>query len=235
MALSFVTNALGGTTTTTSLSITLPTTQADDIIILEFTHRGTGNGTIGGTYTGPALALKHSQLFATSTFSGKTYWSRATGNHAGETVTVTGLTNSCAGVVTVYRGALTSGDPLSDATIVGEQNASGDETQAAITTTTNAAWVVLVVANSPDVAVTSQTAGGNPALAARAEVLSTGGTDSSISHASAEKATAGATGSFTWAQTNGASGSWAYAITPQGVSVSPVPRVMAHYRRRRSL
>src|SRR3990167_6869516 len=141
MAVSFITNALGGTTTTTSFSITLPATVAGDIIILEFCHRGTGDGTIGGTYTGPAFVKKHSQLFATSAFSGKTYYSRATGNHTGETVTGSGLTNSCAAILTVYRGALASGDPLADAKVVGEENASGNETQAQITTATNGSWV----------------------------------------------------------------------------------------------
>jgi hypothetical protein len=211
---SFIANALGGTTTTTSFSITLPATQAGDIIILEFAHRGTGNGTIGGTYTGPAFTLKHSQLFGSSAFSGKTYWSRATGNHAGETVTGSSLTNSCAAILTQYRGALASGDPLADATIVGEQNASGNETQAEITTATDKAWVVLVVVNSPDLAVATQACTSPGTLTERAEVLSTGGTDSSIAHASAVKATAGATGALTWTQTDAASGSWAYAIKP---------------------
>jgi hypothetical protein len=215
MAISFITNALGGTTTTTSFSITLPATQSGDIIILEFCHRGTGDGTIGGTYSGPAFTLKHSQLFATSTFSGKTYYSRATGNHTGQTVTGSGLTNSCAAIVTIYRGAIASGDPLADATVVGEQNASGNETQAEITTATAAAWVVLVVVNSPDLAIATQACTSPGTLTERAERLSTGGTDSSIAHASAEKASAGATGAFTWTQTDAASGSWAYAITPE--------------------
>lgn len=217
MAITFIANALGGTTTTTSFSITLPTTQAGDILILEFAHRGVGDGTIAGTSVttgGLTWALKHSQLFGSSAFSGKTYWTRATGNHSGQTVTGASLTNACAAVVTQYRGALASGDPVADATIVGEQNASGNETQAQITTTTDGAWVVLAVANSPDVAVTSPACTSPGALALRAERLSTGGTDASIAHASAEKATAGATGAFTWAQTNGASGSWAYAIEP---------------------
>jgi hypothetical protein len=214
-AIEFVNSALGGTSTTTSFSITLPATQSGDILILEFAHRGTGNGTIGGTYSGGAFALKHSQLFASSTFSGKTYWSRATGNHSGQTVTGSGLTNSCAAIITIYRNCLASGDPLADATIVGEQNASGDETQAEITTTTNGAWVVLVVANSPDVNVGSQSCTSPGVLQERAEVQSTGGTDSSISHASELKATAGATGSFTYSiSPNAASGSWAYAISP---------------------
>ena len=219
MALDYVTNALGGTTTTTSFSITLPATQADDILILEFTHRGTGDGTISGTSVttdGLTWTLKHSQLYATSAFSGKTYWTRATGNHTGKTVTGASLTNSCAAVVTVYRGARTSGDPLSDATIVGEQNASTNETQAQITTATNGAYVVLVVVNSPDVAVTNQACTSPGALTARAERLSTGGTDTSVSHASAALSSAGATGAFTWSQTDGDGGSWAYAIEPSG-------------------
>ena len=215
MAITFVNPALGGTATTTSFTITLPTTAANDIIILEYVHRGTADATIGGTYTGPAFTEKHDQQFATSTFSAKTLWSRATGNHSGQTVTGSGLTNACAAIITVYRGCLTSGDPLADATIVGEQNAAGNETQAQIATATAGAWVVLVVANSPDVAVTAQTCTSPGTLTARAEVLSTGGTDASISHASASKAAAGATGAFTWAQTDGASGSWAYAIKPQ--------------------
>src|SRR3990167_5738561 len=115
MAITFITNALGWTATTTSFSITLPATVAGDILILEFCHRGTGDGTIGGTYTGPAFTKKHSQLFASSAFSGKTYWSRATGNHEIQSVTGSGLTNSCAAILTVYRGALASGDPLADA------------------------------------------------------------------------------------------------------------------------
>jgi hypothetical protein len=214
VAVSFVANALGGTATTTSFSISLPTTQAGDILILEYTHRGGGAATIGGT-SGLTWTQKHSQLYASNTFSGRTLWARATGDHAGTSVSGSGLTNSSAAIVTVYRGALASGDPLADATIVGEQNASGDETQAEITTATDGAWVVLVVVNSPDVAVTSQTCTSPGSLTARAERLSTGGTDTSIAHASAEKATAGATGAFTWAQTNGISGSWAYAIEPE--------------------
>lgn len=225
--ISFIANALGGTADTTSFSITLPTTQADDILILEFTHRGTGNGTIGGTSIttgGLTWTLKKSQTYGGALFSGKTYWTRATGNHSGQTVTGSGLTNSCAAIVTQYRGALASGDPLADATVVGEENASGNETQAQITTATDKAWVVLVVVNSPDLAISTQACTSPGALTERAERLSTGGTDTSISHASAEKATAGATGAFTWAQTNAASGSWAYAITPNTTSPFPDAR-----------
>jgi hypothetical protein len=225
MAIGYVTNALGGTADTTSFSVTLPTTAAGDILILEFAHRGTGDGTIAGTSVstgGLTWALKHSRVFNTS-FSGKTYWTRATGNHAGQTVTGASLTNSCAAIVTQYSGAIESGDPLADATIVGEDNASGDEGQAAITTATDGAYVALVVVNSPDLAVTSMAAA-NLTLSARAERLSTGGTDTSIAHASGPLATAGSSGAFTWAQTNAAGGSWAYAIKP-AVATTAVRRI----------
>lgn len=215
MAIQYVANALGATNSTTSFSITLPTTAADDILILEFAHRGTGDGTIGGTSVstgGLTWTLKHSQPFASSAFSGKTYWARATTNHAGQTVTGSGLTNSCAAILTRYSGVDTGADPLGDATIVGEQNASGNEAQAAITTATNGAYVVLVVVNSPDFAISNQSA--SLTLVERAELLSTGGTDTSVAHASGELATAGSSGTFSWTQTNAISGSWAYAIKP---------------------
>jgi len=108
MAIQYLRNALGATNSTTSFSITLPTTAAGDILILEYVHRGTPAATLGGTSIttgGLTWTEKHSQLFATSTFSGRTVWTRATGNHSGQTITGSGLTNSCAAIVTVYSGA----------------------------------------------------------------------------------------------------------------------------------
>jgi hypothetical protein len=226
MAISYVTNALGATNSTTSFSITLPTTAANDILILEFVSRGLLDPTIGGTSitTGGLTWTEKYDLNWTAAgpadCSGRTYWTRCTGDHSGQTVTGSGLNNSCAAVVTQYSGAITTGDPLSDATIVGEDNASGNETQAEITTGTNGAYVVLVVVNSPDLAVTSPACTSPGALTIRAERLSTGGTDTSICHSSAEKATAGATGAFTWSQTDAESGSWAYAIKPAASAAS---------------
>jgi hypothetical protein len=217
MAVSYVANALGGTTTTTSFSITLPATVAGDTLILEYTHRGLGDAALGGTSItvgGLTWTEAHDQPYSTGTFSGKTYYTRATGNHSGQTITGAALTNSCAAIVTVYRGAAT-GNPLTAATIVGEQNIGGNETQAEITTDRDGAFIVLVVANSPDFAITNQACTTPGVLTARAERLSTGGTDTSISHASALQTTRGATGAFTWSQTDGSSGSWAYAIKPE--------------------
>jgi hypothetical protein len=214
VAITFVNNALGGTTTTTSFSITLPATQAGDIILLEFAHRGTADGTIGGTYSGGAFTKKRNELFGGSTRSVQLWWSRATGDHTGQTVTGSGLSNSCAAVVTIYRGCIASGDPIED--IDGENNAAGNENSPAIDPVTNGAWIVLTVGNQDDLAVTSQSCTSPGALTARAEVLSTGGSDSAVAHASAELATATNTGTFTWSQTDGGSGSFAYALKPAG-------------------
>ena len=54
MAITFIANALGGTTTTTTFSITLGATAANDILILEYTHRATADATLGGTASRPA-------------------------------------------------------------------------------------------------------------------------------------------------------------------------------------
>ena len=55
-----------------------------------------------------AWTEKHDQPFATNTLSGKTCWSRCTGNHSAQTVTGSGLTDACAAVITQYRGAITA-------------------------------------------------------------------------------------------------------------------------------
>jgi hypothetical protein len=215
VAISFVGNALGPTNSTTSFDITLPTTQSGDLLILEFCHRGTGQGTLGGT-GGSGWTRKTGITFGS--FSVQQYYKICDGSESGDTLSVSGLTNASAGIVTQYRGI----DPAApfDVDPTGESNASGNESHAGITTNTNGAWVCLVVGNSPDLAVTSQSSTSPGALTARAERLSTGGTDASIAHASAAKASAGATGNLTWAQTNAASGSLAYALKPEPVIVT---------------
>ena len=210
-------------------SITLPSTAANDILILEYTHRATADATIWPAPTPAArLTEKHDQLYATSTFSGKTLWSRCTGNHTGQTVTGSGLTDSCAAIITQYRGALTGSDPLAggdDRRRAERQSAT--ETQAQITThgcgCVGRAGRRQFARPRGDDCKRARRPG---VLPARAERLSTGGTDTSIAHASPEMATAGPTGAFTWAQTNAASGSWAYAIRPAAFVQAELPSVV---------
>lgn len=218
MAITFIAPAaLSGTTDSTTLNITLPTVVAGDMMLLEYVHRGATAGTIGGA-GGTGWTNKLSRDFATATFSAHLYWKRSDGSESGAALTVTGLTNSCAGCVTVYRGVKSTGDPFEAATA--EDNASADESHAAITTVTPGAWVGLGVGNSPDVAVTSPSTTSPGALTQRAERLNTTGTDTSYCSNSAEKATTGSTGALTWAiSPNGPSASFAWALTPELLAV----------------
>lgn len=209
------------TTFTTSFIIQLPSTSALDVMTLEYCHRSTNTGGIFGTGgSGTSWTLKHSRTFgAASTFSGHLYWRRATGNHSSESVSVSSLVNSCAAMVNVYRGCVSTGDPLAAATVVGEWNTSGNENQAGISTNIAGAMVALVVLNSPDLAVATQSSIMIGPLTERADVLATAGTDTSIAHASAIWSGTGDTSTFSWTQTNASSGSFAYAMTP--VTSSP--------------
>lgn len=219
MAITFVSEQHTESASGTSFTFTLGTTQAGDIMILEFDHNKTGNGTISGTTIttgGVTWTLKHSQLVYSNTRQGVMYWARATGDHSGQTVIASNVSSGgyYAANLVIYRGAVATGDPLAGATIVGEVNASGNETQAEITTTADNCMVCFVVANATDqYSVKNPSCTSPGALTVRA----TGYSNSfSISHCSSDtlKVTAGGTGAFTWSQTNAVTGSWAYAILP---------------------
>jgi hypothetical protein len=207
---------VSGTDETTSSSLTLGTTQADDIIAYLVIHGGAGEPTIGGTF-GETLTLKRTQTISSANITARLYWARATGDHSGQTITATGLTDTAASVAGLFRGRLATGDPFTGATIVGEDNASGDEGQAGITTTADGCDVVVIVGlqlNPSGSGITTFAATDPSTLAVRADHGSNGGGDCRLAFASAERATAGATGAFTWAHTNAAGGSFACAILP---------------------
>jgi len=217
MAISYVSNtstSVGGTATT--FTLTCPTTQAGDILLLDFAHNGTGDGVLSGTTIttgGLTWTLKHGQLIYSNTRSGKTYWTRATTDHAGQTVIVSSIGDYSTGLLTIYRGCLGSGDALAGATIVGELNASGNETQAEITTLVDNCMVIFIVANgNGNYSVSSPSCTSPGALTRRVQ----GNGTVNCAHCSSDtlKVTAGATGAFTWAQTNAVTGSWAYALKP---------------------
>src|SRR5262245_49292897 len=82
MPIVFVGGANGGTGSSTSFSITFPgAVQVGDLLILEWCHRGTGNGTLGGDGSTNPWITKHKQFFGTGSpqdFSGHTRWKIAT-------------------------------------------------------------------------------------------------------------------------------------------------------------
>jgi hypothetical protein len=208
---------------TTSTSITIPATvNNNDIITVSAVNAGaTATGSISdnsgvGSWSngtdGGQVATANG-----NTMAGTVWWKRIT-NQTSErsaTISISGMTDSTCANLGIYRGCVTSGSPI-DGTPVGEANASANNTQAGITTLTDNAMVCLSIFYSDNTNVTTAHAATSPAsLTERAEITSSGGADSGISHASAIKTTAGATGNFTWSPgTNQISISIAFALKP---------------------
>jgi hypothetical protein len=215
----------GSGTTTTSVGIVIPaSTAANDIVIAAFTN--------GGASADPSVADDEGAGTWAKILSGddgnsnlSVWWKRASSSTASKTVTGSGFTNSCTGVVSVYSGALTSGNPYAGQTF--QSNASGTESHAAITPTVNGSMVFLVVGQQPDIATSTQAATNPAVLTERAEHLSTGGLDCSVALASETQIIAGTTGALTWAQTNAATMSIAFYLTPQALGATTLTGVGA--------
>lgn len=196
---------------TTSCTATIDAAvQSGDVLVLDVVNRDstanvsvTDNDTGGNTWT-----LKTNQA-ANTNGSGQRWWKRATSGTAGKTITVSGATGSVACAGQAYSGCEASGDPLG--ATVGEANASANETQAGITTTRSLSWVLHMVACTSNDTLNpgNRTATSPTTITERGEGTSSGGSDCSVSHASAEKAAAGATGNISWSQTNGTGASMA--------------------------
>jgi hypothetical protein len=208
MAATFVSSAVPTGNPTTSFTITIPTVSVDDLLILATTNGGattapsvTDNDTGGNAWAEKSSAAAKGRLF----------WKRATGSTSAKTITASGFTNSCSGVLFVVRGAISSGDPFDF--FVPEENVSG-------------CYVGLSVhngASNGDVNVTSPSTTSPGALTDFAEKLSTGGVDCACAMAGLAQGSAGATGNFTWAQTDLATTSHAFAIKPQPATQALTP------------
>lgn len=186
-----------------------------DILLLGVTNRGaTADPTVVDNDTGGNTWAKIGNQNADTNGAITVWWKRATSGTASKTITVSGCTNSASGCVTPYTGCLGSGNPYG--TPVSEANASGDESQAGITTGTDGSFVCLFVGctSNDTLNPNTYTATSPTTLTERAEGVSSGGSDCSMSHASAEKASAGATGTISWLQTDGTGASMAFELLP---------------------
>jgi hypothetical protein len=188
------TGANGSAAGSTSSTITLPTTQADDILIWVWVNGGaTGTPTFTtGTYNGGAFTSIDSGTWTTG--AGGVRWSRCTGDHSGQTLIVSGATNSCASKLAVVRGCLTGATPV-DTNISGASNAPATNTLAAFNTTVAETLVCLTAAIDDNQAVSSPTKNG-VAMNALADAPSSGGTDSLAHFSSLDQTATGTTGSF---------------------------------------
>jgi len=219
MAVAHVASAtFASTTGTTGGTITIPTVSTGDdlyVLVCSRDHTAvtgyptcTDNDTGGNTWTriGSSTARKTNL-----------YWKKATSATSAKTVTIAGAVGSCTGGLSAFRGALASGDPTTNLSIV--ENASGTETHASFTPTYADSMVCFGVVNATNdtLSVTSMSAATLGTLEPELwERLSTGGSDC-YAIFTAKISTGGptATGSITWAQTNSATNSLSFAIRPE--------------------
>lgn len=223
MAITYVAGATCATSASTSASITIPATvQADDILVLDVSTKDNNGVTVSDNDTGGnAWTQKGSATTNGASFIHATYWKRATSGTAGKVISIQNGTINIVAIAEAYRGCIASGDPIE--AILSEANASGNQTQAGITTLTDGAWVILVVSHGDDRTISNTACTSPGALTIRHQMLNaTSSPDAAMGHASAEKATAGATGAFTWAWSSAALGvSRAYALTPAAGGPTP--------------
>jgi len=224
MAIDVVTQAVPGTspsvatttyaiTTTTSLTITIPTVSVDDILILHLVNRdATADPTVTDDDTGGnAWAKIISGNDGTSNAS--VWWKRATSATSAKTITASGFTGSCAGGLAVFSGVDTGATPYENASY--ESNASNNEAHAGFTPSVDNCRIFLCVFNATNDIQSASFSSTNPgALTQNVSVRSTGGLDCETEMASANQTTATATGNLTWSQANAASMSIVFALKP---------------------
>jgi hypothetical protein len=206
------------TTSTTTCTVTLPTTAADDILIVTVNNGGANAAPTltTGTFTlDTSLALIGSGGGWTTGWGG-TYWVRCTGNHSGQTIILTGATDSCSMQVQRFSGCITTGNPydtnISEATVAAGANCA----LAAFSTTVTNTLVCYAVSRDDNIAATTPTKGG-AAMGNLLDATSSGGADSGSAMASLAQAGTGTTGAFSMtfaAGTNTGKRATAFALKP---------------------
>jgi hypothetical protein len=204
---------------TTSATVTLPTTAANDILILSAVNGGaTAALTTSGTYSGGAWTATGLAAAMTASWGGSWY-SRCTGNHSGQTVIVGTATDSCSAGVLRITGAITSGSPLDTNTSATTLTANG-LALSAFTTTVAETLVIYAGAWDDNIAPSSVTKGG--AAMTLDAFSSTGGADSGGMISSLSQATAASTGAF--------AGTHASALSKRLMAFAIKPVVVADLR-----
>jgi hypothetical protein len=197
MAVAWVSTTGHAGNPTTSATVTLPTTAADDILIVSVVNGG-ANAALTlttGTFTlDTSLALIGSGGGWTTGWGG-VYWVRCSGDHSGQTIIASGATDSCSLQVQRFSGCATSGNPydtnISEATVGSGANCA----LAAFNTTLPNTLVCYSVAVDDNQNTSAMTKGG-AAMGNLTATASTGGADSHVAMASLAQAATGTTGAF---------------------------------------
>jgi hypothetical protein len=206
-------------TTTTAATINVPTTAADDILILVWVN---GGATAAPTLTTGTFTLDTNWASIDSgtwtTGAGGCYWVRCTGDHSGTTQILTGLTNSCTAMLIRVSGCITTGSPIDNST--GASVAAADGSLTGFNTNV-AETLVCLTAATDDNQTKSGFTKNAVAMSHLSLSTSSGGTDTGVGYADAEQAAAGATGNFAITEA---------AVTAEGKRLSafsllPIPPV----------
>jgi hypothetical protein len=214
---------------TTTATITLPTTAADDILLLAAVNAGStavilpmvsGNYSGGGWtgFNGAAMTASYAGFF----------WSRCTGDHSGQTIGIGTAVDSISAGLIVVRGAITTGSPIDTNTSSVTRTANG-VTLAGFNTTVPETLAVFMGAGDNDTTFSAQTMNG-AAMAERFDVASTGGADSQAFAATIAGPTSpGATGDFVATHATALSTRYtAFAIKPPPAVL--LPAALTHSR-----
>lgn len=202
----------------TSCTVTIPTTAANDIVIHGVTCRDT---TTGITFAGDFTPTRNNVITVSSSNPiTQVSWYRCTGNHSGQTIQTSNVNagSICASVM-VVRGCLTSASPVDTNTNTRRDNASPDvNTLSTFDTTVNDALVVLCVGAQDNIAWSAQTKN-SVSMTEQTEATSSGGNDSMQGFATLGQASSGATGGFDFTQDLGTTDAkWII-----GFALKPVP------------
>lgn len=208
---------------TTSCTVTIhASTATDDILLMAATNR---NGTADLSVTdddtgGNTWALLHKQIANTSR-SVQCWWKRGTSGTASKTITVSGATNSISAGCAVFSGASTAATPYEAET--GEDNTSGDETQAGITISSGSALIFIIGNVLNNLQPSSQSSANFGAFTNAFYRESSGGSDCSID-LNYILGSSGASGNLTWSQTDNLTGTIAFGLLEAAVGGAVIGR-----------
>lgn len=216
---------LGTETTGGSITIDADTLE-HDLLTVEIVSRDHNSGIAFASVTAdtegaPALAAWTRKGSGPSR-KGNLYWRRGNAVSPGKVITIGGAVGSCAVILSCYRGAYRTGDPITN--FSAELNEGGDPKEHAAFTPDfdNSMICATIINHTNDTPVTLVVATNPASLITRLEALSTGGNDCGLHHASAPQVGARAsTGVVGWTQGANQNASLLWAIRPEPAAAPP--------------
>ena len=173
-----VSGALAANATTTTLNIVAPTLNVDDIMIASILNKD------NQVVTAPANWTKFVQVNNTTAQRLTLAWKRAIAGDSGATFSFTKPTDNntlFCGNISVWRGAITSGDPTTGAgTPTTSANASSDTVSYASFDPLIACHAVAVGVYNDDLTTAGTISGSDPSLVNRWDLETATGSDGSV-------------------------------------------------------